>query len=168
MEALYASIDFARQYIRDRHGDADPFLSLTDADTTRHLLLATEHLDLRFGAIWIGRRTQTDQARDWPRSAVVVHGEYLSSTEIPALLRKATVEVAKRSSEGVPLMPDVAASQTGIKRTKYVGDGIGEEEIEYVGSGSNSTAVLMGKVDALLSPLIHSYGAGIGRVVRGG
>lgn len=165
----YADIAFADQYVVDYMASDPTWASSTEAEKLSALSVATQHLDLTYGAVWKGRRTQTDQPRDWPRYGVRDRdGFYIESRVIPTLLRQATVEVAVRHRKGVPLMPDVAAADVGIKRIKKVGEGVGEKEIEFAGSGSQSTAVLMGKVDALLATLVYNYGGGIGRVVRGG
>lgn len=169
MITRYADVAFADQYVVDYMGSPQEWADSTETQKLTALAVATQHLDVAYGAAWRGRRTQTDQPRDWPRYGVRDRdGWMIASNAIPTLVRQATVEVAVRVRQGVPLMPDVSVANVGIKRIKQVGEGTGEEEIEYVGSGSTSTIVLMSKVEALLAPLIHGYGGGIGRVVRGG
>src|SRR5688572_5519509 len=57
------------------------------------LIKATDYIERIYRTLWLGYRTTTTQALSWPRNGVYDElGNALSTTEIPAEVRKATSE----------------------------------------------------------------------------
>ena len=67
-------------------------------DITDSLVRASQYIDSRYGAMFIGYRTHgRDQPRQWPRTnAYDYEGYYLDPEETPSEVRMATYEAAIR------------------------------------------------------------------------
>ncbi len=91
---------------------------------------ATRYLERAYGHRWRGYRATLEQALDWPRASVTdADGRAISSDEIPASLKRACMEAARRILAGTDLLADVESTGT-VKRERVKG-GSAEVETEY-------------------------------------
>lgn len=102
-------------------------LHQTGAQKEAAIIIATQYVDLNND--WKGSAVDVSQSLGWPRTgAVTRNGAVLSSTSIPAALKNAVAEYAKRQLYS-ELQPDVG--DTGaVKRTRSKVDVL-ETETEY-------------------------------------
>lgn len=109
-------------------------LSGTSTQKEQALVRATAYIDGTFRSMFGGVRTHgRDQALEFPRSGLVDReGWGIDSDEMPAELKNATCEAAKRelASSG-SLVPDIKAGGGVLKRVKA-----GSVEVEYDNDGS--------------------------------
>jgi hypothetical protein len=90
--------------------------SLDDAKKTSSLIQATDYIDQRYGARFIGDVKTNTQALQWPRVFADGKGyvdNYGGTSEIPLDLQYATFEYAVRASQA-PLVPDPVVSESGV------------------------------------------------------
>jgi hypothetical protein len=154
----FSSVTSANTYIENRYGAGTTWASKTDAQKEQYLRLGTEFLVNQYRGRWKGEMKTTTQALPWPRINVTdEEGNTRSSSILPPELVYATVESAKRLSEGTTLEED-------LKRGGHV-------EMVQVGpitkklSQSATPETRYTRIDRLLSGLLTS-GTGYRRVVR--
>lgn len=129
--------------------------TLTDAQIQSALLVASEWLDSRYGASFIG--TKTDgylQERCWPRKNAVVqdYPSYIfADDEIPAQVTQATYEAALRQINSADSLT------TDYTPSKYKSVSVaGAVSVEYATfDGAFSTQLQIPIVDSLLSSLLN-------------
>lgn len=126
----------AETYMLGR-GNKALWTAATDANKNIALAEAAQELDLRN---YVGRRTDTTQALDWPRQSAVdpdnPSGQFFETTEIPTRLKNAQAELSFQFIKAGTT--DVAAldSATNIKRKK-----VDVLETEYFASTSTPTGL---------------------------
>jgi len=155
--------------------DADSYLSEADADTynTAHsastdwsgadsadkekaLRLATQYLDVRYDGLWKGYKATDAQALAWPR--IVAEKEdcydsaYYAQDALPAVLEKATAELALRVIEGDTLFDDI--TKPGTIKSQSVTVGPIQKSIEYMGGYNQVKKYPL--IDGLVRPLIKN------------
>uniref|UniRef100_A0A6M3J8A0 Putative structural protein n=1 Tax=viral metagenome TaxID=1070528 RepID=A0A6M3J8A0_9ZZZZ len=150
----YVSVADADQYHTD-HGAPAAWTGV-DAVKQAAIRLATEYLDARYGSAWKGRRSNEDQALDWPRVDVHDRDEYLlASDEIPAALAAAAALLALKSLQGDVLLPDVVPGGNVKSESKRVG--ALAKSVEYLGGKTSAKRYVL--VDHLIGDLVRSGGA---------
>lgn len=75
------------------------------------LRLGTDYMDALYGTRWLGWRTTTTQALDWPRSGAIAYGVDVPDDSIPVSIQRANAELAVRASQG-DLLVDEGAEVT--------------------------------------------------------
>jgi hypothetical protein len=151
----YASVADATAYWAARN-EPSAWAAASEAEKEVALRLATEWLDMTFGARWRGVKTDVDsQALDWPRAGALDHeGWQWDSDEIPQALLRATLEAAARQASS-ELGADVAAASSSIaKETKKAGPV--SKSIEYV--GEKMSEAIYTRVERLVAELIVPAG----------
>lgn len=103
---------------------------------------------------WKGTRLYRVQALDWPRYGVEVEGYAVLSTEVPADVRNACIDLALKAAAG-DLNPDI---ERAVKREK-----VGPIEVEYSAHSSQETRYV--SVDQALAPYM-AWGSGNRRLCR--
>lgn len=137
----YISVADATTYFTARAVTAWGALA-TDALREAALRKATEYMDYHYD--WRGERvTPTVQALDWPRSGVVVDGNYIESDEIPEAIKRACAELALKASAG-DLYPDL---ERQTRREK-----VGPIEVEYEPGSFQNTRYAA--IDAMLKDYV--------------
>lgn len=86
----YASETYALAYADVRGLSLPSDLTLL----SQYLVRATEFLDTKYAFDFLGSKVSVDQSREWPRFGVYVCNQLLSESEIPTVLRDATVQMA--------------------------------------------------------------------------
>lgn len=154
----YLSVEDADQYF-DNHSAPVAWTSAVLADKQNALRIATQYLDVVFGEVWVERRTNDEQALDWPRAFVNdSDGFAVESDIIPQAIEDATAEMALRSISGTTLLPDLT-KPGGIGREK-VKVGPIEKDTTYVGSASQIPRFSI--VDALVEQFTIGTAGGFG------
>lgn len=82
--------------------------ALSAGDKEIALRKATEWLGERFSGRWAGKRSTQTQALDWPRSCVCIDDVAIASNALPAILVRATCDLALKSIT-TPLTADEGA-----------------------------------------------------------
>jgi hypothetical protein len=121
----YATVEEFVEYFTDR-GDAAA-IAATEADITAGLILATDYIDKRFGARFIGEMAVTeandfeyDQSLEYPRydspNAAWDYDDDTGTGVIPRTLKYACIEYANRARPSLtaPLAPDPAVDASGV------------------------------------------------------
>lgn len=115
----YITVAEANTYYTD-HMKYDQWDSISDADKSTALVMATMYLDQYF--IWNGTRTTSTQALCWPRYEVVdiENDDDIENDEIPTNLKRAISEMAlhlveNRQFESVPEVEEFELSKLKIK-----------------------------------------------------
>ncbi len=141
----FATVAFADTYHSNRANTA--WAALTTALKEAALRKATDHMGQEYARRWLGHRTTSTQALEWPRQWVPLpsdpFGNYYASTVIPVPVQSACAELALRASAG-ELTEDTGQE---IKREK-----IGQIETEYQDHSRAGTRYPA--VDRLLAPLM--------------
>lgn len=130
----YASVADADSY-HTKFGSFTDWDAFTTAQKEVALRKATQYLDGEFRNRYLGRRTNDDQALEWPREFVVDSDDIdLDDDVIPQELIDATSRLALDAATDSDLYP-VLTTPGAVKRTR---DKVGplESEIEYQGSAS--------------------------------
>lgn len=99
-----------------------------------HLIKATEYLDAKYGAKWIGSRKVATQALGWPRLNAVVDGVEVDADSVPVQIVRACAELAFKSFKlAGQLQPDLKRAKLKVKvdviETEY--DPKSPEQIRY-------------------------------------
>lgn len=160
--------------------NSDAYISVADADTyhtnytgsaswsaastaVKEIAIrnATQYLDLKYGQLWHGRRTNETQALDWPRYGLVDKDGYpIDFDEMPTSLTRSCAELSSRHVDGDTLIADVATTDGGIK-SEAVSVGSVSSDVTYV--GTKPTA----KKYTVVQNFIASYIGNHGRIARG-
>jgi len=116
------------------------------------LRLATDYMLQTYSGRWKGTRKTSTQALDWPRYNVPLEDDpawltLLSSSIVPAQVKKATIELALITTAGA-LVPNLERAQASVS--------VGEISVTYEGSSSQLPRYPM--IDMILSPLLASSG----------
>lgn len=147
----YASVADADAYFADRAVGA---WAGDESVKQAALIKATDYLDARFGARFIGEKASAEQALEWPRA-----GAGFLDSEVPVKLERACFEYAVRALTA-ELAPDLKVDASGLslfaKKKK-----VGPIETEYAAqqSGLGSTPMLIRPypaADMLLRGLLYS------------
>lgn len=130
--------------------------ALPTADIEVLLRKATDYLTAQYRGKWLGYRSHSTQALDFPRTGIVVD-EFITieSNQIPVELKNAQCELAARANNGA-LMQDETQK---VKREK-----VDVIEVEYVESASVQTRYA--QIDNLLSVLLSTTNSIQATVVR--
>jgi type II secretory pathway pseudopilin PulG len=121
---------------------------------------ATRTIDSMFALRFKGSRKLGTQALQWPRVGVVTHDNYaVESTEVPALVKNATCELAMRFIDDATghdtsrLTPD--QDQPGSILMERLKADVVETETEYAGASQQKRFKI---VWDMLAPLTYSAG----------
>jgi hypothetical protein len=146
----YVTVSDADAYFSERGNEA--WADYTSAQKEELLIKSADYIDQVYGLSFQGYRRSSTQSMAFPRTDVLLHGYYLSSTEIPRELKKAQIELAYKAAQG-DLSPDLEAQ---VKREK-----IDVLEVEYM---EGSTQVKRFRtIDNLLAPLLGNTPSGASR-----
>jgi hypothetical protein len=126
---------------------------------------ATKYLDLKYGKNYTGVRYSSSQALQWPRSSAYTSDGYYIGAIIPACIKEACAEVARRILTGTEVFPDLTNSILSKKES------VGPISVEYaeipLGSVKESSMPVFPIVDKLM---VGSYGVcgsdGTLRIIR--
>lgn len=122
---VYASVETADTYLEAAY-HADNWRSLDDDSKGRALITATRTLDRQ---IWLGSKTDEDQALDWPRKNTGVNG--VVDNEIPIDIVNASIELALSITQGSNVQ-NVQSTESNIQSLRA-----GSAAITYFRGGSN-------------------------------
>ena len=130
----YVSIADVTSYATDFTTDAAAWSALEVASQERAIRLATLYLDQTYGTRWRGRKANSDNALDWPRTGVWDKNNFLlEHDEIPVGLKRACSILALESGvRATTLDPDLSADE-GTVRSKTETLGPLSKSVEYVG-----------------------------------
>lgn len=148
----YISVADAETY-HSEHEDPTTWRNALDADRERALKLATQYIDSKFQYRWLGIKTDSSQALDWPRTgAVDPNGYYIEADAVPQALKDATAELAERylADSTTGLTPDETTA--GSIRREKIKAGAVEYEVEYSGGRSEQTYYTL--VERILAELV--------------
>lgn len=123
---------------------------ITTTEKEQALRRATVAMGQFFGVRWKGARLYRIQALDWPRYGVDVKGFCIPSTEVPADVVNACIDLALKAAAG-DLNADLARA---VKREK-----VGPIETEYADYAPQS--VQYRAVDMALSAYLRGGGANV-------
>lgn len=133
----YASVADADLYFFARRGDTT-WAAASTANKEKALRNATDYIEEKYNARFIGRKATKDQALAFPRSYIESYDGYaINSDEIPEKLKRATMELALRAlSED--LLPDLANPGEIKSETNEIGDL--KQSITYLAGKGNIKA----------------------------
>jgi hypothetical protein len=139
----YASVAEFDAYFTDRANSAA--LALSDATVQACLIKATDYIDQRFGARFIGTAVYEEQALAWPRDNTGIDMfDFDEETEegvIPVKLKYACIEYALRANDA-PLAPDPTISESGVAMvTTMQKAGPVEQRFATAAGSSNAASV---------------------------
>lgn len=143
----------ADEYFADRGYAAWSALSASQKQVA--LIQGTDFLERRYGGRWRGSIRETTQELSWPRNYVFAFGDRMrpiDADEIPDGVKKAVIELAKRTLELEELQPDTVPGTSAVKREK-----VGPLEVEYADSQLVSTPFYAKVVD-LVKPFLRRSG----------
>lgn len=139
----YASVNEFKAYHRARGNEEAADL---DADVIEPLLRqATDYLG-SYAEQWKGSRITAEQALDWPRSSVTVHGFDVAEDTVPANVVKACCVLAEKARSG-PLAADQGQAKIRQK--------IGPIETEY--DKDSPRAMQYADAQRLLAPYLREF-----------
>tara|TARA_Y100001938_G_scaffold41980_1_gene57808 strand:+ start:265 stop:774 length:510 start_codon:yes stop_codon:yes gene_type:complete len=130
----YASVADADTYFTARRGDTT-WAAASTANKEKALRNATDYIEEKYNARFIGRKATKDQALAFPRAYIESYDGYaIESDEIPEKLKRATMELAVRAlSED--LLPDLANPGEIASETNQVGSL--RQSVTYIGGKGN-------------------------------
>lgn len=140
----YVTLVEARAYALTRG------VEMTDVDSKleMYLVKAMDYLEsLRYG--FKGRKTNADQALQWPRYCVYIDGYAISSEAIPTELKNAQMQIAMAIQSGIDFMP------TASGEAFVISEKVGPIETKYSEGVSTSGVPIVRTVEALLAPLMN-------------
>jgi len=152
----YASVAMADQYFLDRGVTA--WASIAEAQKKAVLVQATDYIDQRYGARFIGARATDTQALEWPREYA---GNYADDV-VPTPLQRACAEYALRAN-GNPLAPDPKIDAAGVPMvTTMQKAGPVEQRFATAAGSSNSASPVLLRpypaADMYLRDLVYDGG----------
>lgn len=141
------------------YGDPSNWSSSSTSQKEIALRQASEYMDARYQARWLGIRANSTQRMDWPRiNAEDNDGFVLSSTSLPIELKDACAIIALKVRDGDTLLSDYYPG-----RVKNIDESVGpiKDVTEYLGGKSFNLhfALAYQRLGRLLFPT--------GRVYRG-
>jgi hypothetical protein len=148
----YASVAEATSY-HSRFGNT-AWAAATEPQQEIALRKATRYIDGEYGSRWGGRRTNQNQALDWPRSFVYEDEFYQDATSIPQRLKDAT-SIMALAALAEDIYPDIGEDDGSVKMTRVK---VGPIEIEDEFIGGAKETKFYRSVDDLLSRFITSGG----------
>ena len=151
----FISVAECASYLSARGNDT--FGNLAD-DTLKEEALrrATRYLQTQYRGRWKGRRTDDEQALDWPRSWVIDRDGFgIDGDVIPQAIKDACCEAAHREavSPGT-LQPDLARGGAVNRSVEQVGSI--RSELEYAPGAPRTTTFPV--IDMLVSDLVEAKG----------
>lgn len=153
----YATTAFADTY-HQTYGNPSVWRDATTFEKQDALRLATQFLDLHYGGRWIGVRSSSEQALDWPRLYVVDAAENdVGSDEIPKRIQQATAKAALLQLQGNSLLVS----------TQTEGE-VASESVSLPGGLSKSTTYIGGKPATTRFPVIDRMLSSAGFIEAGG
>jgi hypothetical protein len=121
------------------------WLALNTAQKQANLILASDYMEIRFGARVIGNKIFEEQALSWPRENTGFDSlDYDEDTEegpIPVNWKKACFEYAVRVSAN-PLAPDPAVDASGVSMVTTMQKAGPVEQRFATASGSSNAAAI--------------------------
>lgn len=119
-----------------KHGDPTTWSGATTAAKEEALRMATQYLDVVYGARFRGYRVDEDQSLAWPRSGIIDRDGYeVPDDALPSKLEEATAEAAHRHiTETDGLIPDLDNPGTVGELEQQIGPL--RERIKYTGGNS--------------------------------
>lgn len=140
------SVSYADSYFTLRANTT--WSALNTSDKQKHLVLATDYIEYRYGTRFIGKVLVDEQSLSWPREL---------DTEFPDRVKKAVCEYAILSAQS-KLVFNAAVSSDGQlikrRRDRFVQF---EEEVHFE-NGRNGAFLPHPIPDALLAPYIKRGG----------
>mgnify|MGYP003343608086 FL=1 len=144
----YATAAEATTYF-DNLSTATVWTSATTEQKEKALRIATQWLDTSYGQDWIGQRSSSAQALDWPRDGAYDAAGELLEDVVPTRLKAATAEVAVRYlQDATVLQPDIAAGEAGVLEESVT---VGPISTTTRFAGTKSPAAQFPKVSQLLT-----------------
>ena len=149
----YSTVAEASTYVAKWHQSA-AWDTASEAEKERALRRGARFVDShRF----LGARTYSNQALDWPRVNVgIVDGQLILSDDLPQRIKDATVEAAIRDVEGVDLLTD---TDGGSIRSESKSVGSLQTKTDY--AAPKTPGKQFKAIEALLKPFMAS-----GKLVR--
>jgi len=138
----YVSVADARIYASNR----GTIFTGTDDEVAAMLIQAMDYLEAQ-ACLYQGCKTLPQQALEWPRTGVCIHGQPFPTDAIPSQLIAAQVQLAMAVQAGYSLLPNYSAADFVIREK------VGPIETEYANPVAVGIAPTFGAVDALLAPL---------------
>lgn len=134
-------------------------VTVPDTDATDvHLVKAMDYLEM-LTARYVGTRTYETQVLSWPRTDVVLYDLDFPEDEIPALLKKAQMQLALHSFQGIDLAP-------AVHEKFVISETVGPISTTYSQAVNTNSQPYFPLVDAWLSALLTSAGKMALRLVR--
>ncbi|ACT50869.1 DnaT-like ssDNA-binding protein [Methylovorus glucosotrophus] len=141
----YSDVAFADAYHARRLNSE--WAPLDAAIKEAHLIKATEYLDAKYGAKWIGSRKIALQALSWPRVDAVVDGVEVDADSVPIQIVRACAELAFKSFKlAGQLQPDLKRAKLKVK--------VDVIETEYDPNSPEQTRYQA--VETMIAPFIQS------------
>ena len=138
------------------HDDPSAWSGASSADKENALRLATQYLDVLYGARWHGYRINSTMSLDWPRNSVVGRDGYTYlSTAVPQEVKDATAILALKVVNGDTLIPDVTAGANVMVESVSVGP----ISTSKTFSGEKTAGKQYSMVDLLLADLVAPSGS---------
>jgi hypothetical protein len=133
----YVDVDYVSTYATDYSASPTTWTSAATSLQERAIREATLYLDQTYKMRWKGRKTDSENALDWPRSGVWDANDFLIENDvIPTQLKRACSELAIAVVSGDDLDPDISA-----------GSGVVSEESNRLGALSESVKYIGGKYE---------------------
>jgi hypothetical protein len=112
------------------------------------LRVATQWLDASFGSAWLGIRSSSAQALDWPRIAATDQSGMPIGAIVPARVKAACAEVALRFIlDPTSLSPDIPAGEGAVRSESIT---VGPIQISEAFNGEQTTEATFRLVRRLL------------------
>jgi hypothetical protein len=121
--------------------------TITTAEKEEALRRATRYMVQSYRSRWIGARSTSVQALDWPRTWVMIDGYPINANVVPADISNACIDLALKAAAG-DLAPD-------LDRT-VIREKVGPLETEYAPHGTEY--VRYRSIDMALAPYLNGGG----------
>ncbi|MHB1125235.1 MAG: DnaT-like ssDNA-binding protein [Ramlibacter sp.] len=138
----YATVEQADAYLAARNYPAWALLAPEAKEAALRMATAYMH-----AFAWKGIRSYQTQALDWPRTGVVADGYPVDGDRVPAAVRNACIELARRASTG-ELAPD--------QGQQIASKSVGPVSVTYQAGSTNARR--FPHVAVMLSSLMHGGG----------
>lgn len=162
---MYATVEQADLYFTNNYGQTSPWLFLPPEDKQAFLTQATNAIDGKYGARFLGSILTNIQENLYPRTDFTDnHGRFVPAGTYPTVLVNATCEMALLASEDRDVYG--ANDRTGITSESKSVDNL-SKSVSYSGSGSFTDST--GKVEIIISPILKAEQFGFTQfeIVRG-
>lgn len=167
----YCPLSFADSYFDDRQNFV---WAVADDDAKKAAIIrASDYIEIRFGAKFIGVKVDSAQSLSWPRQSeaqgyVYPYGIALYAPDtsfptgiVPQCVQRACAEYALRALSA-PLAPDPVMDATG-RAVQSTSDKVGpiESSVTYVPSAVPATFIPYPAADKMLAPVLSASSGGV-------